>query len=110
VTKSRTQKVVEYNPRDLIDLIQRPLITEKATLLMEQNKFLFEVAPHATKPQVKAAIEELFKVKVLSVNTLNPPRKQRRVGKFAGFKPKYKRAIVTLVEGDSLRGILFPEV
>ncbi len=102
--------MTEYNLRDLIDMIQRPLITEKATRLMEQNKFLFEVAHHATKPEIKAAIEELFKVKVLSVNTLNLPRKKRRVGKFAGFKTRYKRAIVTLTEGDTLRGILFPEV
>lgn len=77
---------------------------------MEQNKYTFEVAPKATKPQIKAAIEELFPVKVLSVNTQNPPRKQKRVGKFSGFKPVYKRAIVTLEDGEPLRKLLFPEV
>jgi large subunit ribosomal protein L23 len=75
---------------------------------MEQNKYVFEVVPKATKPEIKAAIEDLFKVKVLSVNTLRLPRRKRRVGKFAGFKPQYKRAIVTLVSGDSIT--LFPEV
>ncbi len=102
--------MLELTPRDLIDLVQRPILTEKATILMEQNKYTFEVAPKATKPQIKAAIEQLFDVKVLSVNTQNPPRKQRRVGKFAGFKPLYKRAIVTLEDGEPLRKILFPEV
>jgi large subunit ribosomal protein L23 len=83
-------------------------VTEKATLLLEQNKYVFEVIPKATKPQIKAAIESLFEVKVTRVNTLNPPRKKRRVGKFVGYKAQYKRAIVTLAEGDSIT--LFPEV
>jgi large subunit ribosomal protein L23 len=75
---------------------------------MEQNKYVFEVVPKATKPEIKAAIEDLFKVKVVSVNTLRLPRKKRRVGKFAGFKPQYKRAIVTLASGETIT--LFPEV
>ncbi len=102
--------MTKYNPRDLADLVLRPIVTEKATLLMEQNKYVFEVVPTATKPEIKAAIEDLLKVKVESVNTMRPPRKKRRVGKFVGFKPNYKRAIVTLAAGDSLQNILFPEV
>jgi large subunit ribosomal protein L23 len=102
--------VTKYNPRDLADLVLRPIVTEKATLLMEQNKYVFEVVPTATKPEIKAAIEDLLKVKVESVNTIRPPRKKRRVGKFIGFKPNYKRAIVTLAAGESLQNILFPEV
>jgi large subunit ribosomal protein L23 len=98
----------EYNPRDLADLVRRPIVTEKATLLLEQNKYVFEVIPKATKPEIKAAIESLFDVKVTSVNTIRPPRKKRRVGKFVGFKAQYKRAIVTLAPGDSIT--LFPEV
>nr|WP_242028860.1 MULTISPECIES: 50S ribosomal protein L23 [unclassified Coleofasciculus] len=89
-------------------MVYRPIVTEKATLLMEQNKYVFEVVPKATKPEIKAAIEDLFKVKVVSVNTLRLPRKKRRVGKFAGFKPQYKRAIVTLASGETIT--LFPEV
>nr|WP_199328994.1 50S ribosomal protein L23 [Coleofasciculus sp. FACHB-1120] len=108
MSKSRRFTVSEYNPRALADLVYRPIVTEKATLLMEQNKYVFEVVPKATKPEIKAAIEDLFKVKVVSVNTLRLPRKKRRVGKFAGFKPQYKRAIVTLASGETIT--LFPEV
>jgi large subunit ribosomal protein L23 len=100
--------VTNFNPRDLMDLVRRPIITEKATLLLEHNQYTFEVAPKATKPEIKAAIETLFDVKVVGVSTLNPPRKQRRVGKFMGYRPLYKRAIVTLAPGDSIA--LFPEV
>jgi large subunit ribosomal protein L23 len=102
---------VTTNPFDLRllpDLIRRPLVTEKATLLLENNQYTFEVVPQATKPQIKAAVEELFNVKVVSVNTYNPPQKQRRVGRFAGHRPQYKRAVVTLAPGDSIT--LFPDV
>nr|WP_228035039.1 50S ribosomal protein L23 [Oculatella sp. LEGE 06141] len=89
-------------------MVRRPLVTEKATVLLEENKYTFEVAPNATKPDIKAAIEELFDVKVIQVNTHKPPRKTRRIGKFLGHKPQYKRAVVTLAPGDSIT--LFPEV
>ena len=102
--------VTEYNPRDLADLILKPIVTEKATLQMEENKYVFDVLPKATKPEIKAAIESLFDVTVTSVNTLKLPRKQRRVGRFIGYKPQYKRAIVTLQEGDSIYSELFPDV
>lgn len=92
----------------MADLIIKPIVTEKATLLLEQNKYVFDVVPKATKPDIKAAIESLFNVKVVKVNTNRPPRKKRRVGKFIGFKPQYKRAIVTLADGDSIT--LFPDV
>ncbi|MEM7647556.1 MAG: 50S ribosomal protein L23 [Cyanobacteria bacterium P01_A01_bin.70] len=92
----------------LADLIRRPLITEKATLLLENNQYTFEVAPKANKPEIKAAIEELFDVKVVGISTANLPRKKRRVGRFEGFRPHYKRAVVTLAEGDSIP--LFPDV
>jgi large subunit ribosomal protein L23 len=100
--------VSEFNPRDLADLVRRPIVTEKATRLLEENKYTFEVRPQATKPEIRAAIQDLFNVKVLAVNTINLPRKKRRVGKFAGFRPHYKRAVVTLAPGDSIT--LFPEV
>jgi large subunit ribosomal protein L23 len=104
--------VSDYDARYLADIVYRPIITEKATMLMEQNKYTFEVVPKATKPEIKAAIENLFDVKVVSVNTLLPPRKQRRVGKFVGFKARYKKAIVTLAadDGEKIRQTLFPEV
>lgn len=102
----------KFDPRNLPDLIRRPIVTEKATILMEQNKYTFEVTPKATKPQIKAAIEDLFQVKIVKINTTLPPRKKRRVGKFIGFKPQYKRAIVTVAPGDveKVRQVLFPEV
>ncbi|BBA79037.1 50S ribosomal protein L23 [cyanobacterium endosymbiont of Rhopalodia gibberula] len=100
--------MTNYDPRNLADLILKPIVTEKATLLLEDNKYVFEVAPRSTKSQIKAAIESLFEVSVLKVNTSRPPRKKKRVGKFVGYKPLYKRAIVTLQEGDSI--ILFPDV
>jgi len=102
--------VSEINPRDLADVLQRPILTEKATRMMELNQFTFDVAPKATKPIIKAAIEQMFNVKVIGMNTQNPPRKKRRVGKFMGFKPRYKRAVITLADGEPLRKILFPEV
>ncbi len=100
--------MTNFNSRDLADLIRRPIVTEKATRLLEENKYTFEVIPQATKPEIKAAIQELFNVKVVGVNTLRPPRQQRRVGKFMGYRPQYKRAIVTLAPGDSIT--LYPEV
>jgi large subunit ribosomal protein L23 len=100
--------VTDFNPRDLADLIRRPIITEKATRLLEDNQYTFEVVPKATKPEIKAAVEFLFDVKVVGINTARPPRKARRVGKFAGHRPQYKKAIVTLAPGDSIT--LFPEV
>ena len=99
---------IKVDSRNLADLIIKPLVTEKATLLMEQNQYVFEVVPKATKPDIKAAIESLFDVKVTSVNTARPPRKKKRVGRFLGFKPQIKRAIVTLQEGDTIP--LFPDV
>jgi large subunit ribosomal protein L23 len=93
---------------ELPDIIRKPLITEKATIALENNQYTFEVAPKATKPQIAAAIEALFDVKVTGISTQNPPRKKRRVGQFIGHRAVYKRAVVTLAEGDSIT--LFPDV
>ncbi len=100
--------MTKYRERDLADLILKPIITEKGTVQMELGKYVFDVLPKATKPDVRAAIESLFDVTVVKVNTLTLPRKKRRVGKFVGYKAQYKRAIVTLKEGDSIA--LFPDV
>ena len=100
--------MTKYQERDLADLILKPIITEKGTIQMELGKYVFDVLPKATKPDIKAAIESLFDVTVVKVNTLTLPRKKRRVGKFMGYKAQYKRAIVTLKDGDSIA--LFPDV
>jgi large subunit ribosomal protein L23 len=94
--------------RNLPDLIIKPIVTEKATRQLEDNKYVFNVMLKATKPQIKQAIEGLFDVSVTKVNTQRLPLKKKRVGKFVGYKPQYKRAVITLKEGDSI--ILFPEV
>ncbi|CAN1209933.1 50S ribosomal protein L23 [Tumidithrix helvetica PCC 7403] len=98
----------EFDARRLPDIIRRPLVNEKATRMLELNKYTFEVVKNATKPEVKAAIESLFSVKVTKVNTHLLPASTRRVGKFAGKRSQYKRAIVTLAANDKID--LFPEV
>ncbi|WAL61078.1 50S ribosomal protein L23 [Thermocoleostomius sinensis] len=100
--------MARFETRDLPDIVHRPIVTEKATRLLEDNKYVFEVVPRATKDDIKAAIEDLFDVKVVRVNTMNPPRKQRRMGRFMGHRSHFKRAVVTLAPGDSIT--LFPEV
>ncbi len=100
--------MTKFDPRNMADLIFRPIITEKATRLLEDNQYTFEVDPRATKPQIKAAIESLFEVKVLGISTMKPPRKKKRVGRFAGTRAQVKRAIVKLKDGDTIP--LFPEV
>ncbi len=101
---------VRKNEAELADLVIRPIVTEKATYMMEDNKYVFEVVKDAKKPEIRAAIESLFNVKVVKVNTMNQPRKKRRVGQFMGYKPQYKKAIVTLAVGDSLQSIFFPDL
>jgi large subunit ribosomal protein L23 len=100
--------MIDFDPRKLPDIVRRPIVTEKATRLLEDNKYTFEVSPRATKPEIKAAIEDLFEVTVVRVNTVTPPRKKRRIGRFMGHRSQYKRAVVTLAPGDSIT--LFPEV
>ncbi|MEM9946329.1 MAG: 50S ribosomal protein L23 [Cyanobacteria bacterium P01_D01_bin.36] len=98
----------KIDARDIPDIIRKPLITEKATIALENNQYTFEVAPKATKPQIKDAVEKLFDVKVVGISTQNPPRKKRRVGQFIGHRAAYKRAVVTLAPDDSIT--LFPDV
>jgi large subunit ribosomal protein L23 len=84
------------------DVIRRPIITEKSTAASEHNKVIFQVAPTATKSQIKAAVEALFKVKVRSVNTLIRKGKNKRFRNIAGRTGGTKRAIVTLQEGQMI--------
>jgi large subunit ribosomal protein L23 len=84
------------------ELIRRPVITEKATLLSEHNQVTFLVALDATKPEIKAAVEDLFKVKVKAVNTLRQKGKHKRFRGRPGVRSDVKKAVVTLVEGHSI--------
>jgi large subunit ribosomal protein L23 len=84
------------------DVIVSPVITEKATLASEQNQVIFRVAPHATKPQIKEAVEKLFDVKVKHVNTLVRKGKVRNFRGRRGMLSEVKKAIVTLEEGHRI--------
>ena len=84
------------------DVIVSPVITEKATTLSEQNKVVFRVRKDATKPQIKEAVERLFDVKVVSVNTLVTKGKVKMFRGTRGQRSDVKKAIVTLVEGQSI--------
>jgi large subunit ribosomal protein L23 len=87
---------------ELYDIIVAPVITEKSTLASENNQVVFKVAPHATKPQIKEAVERLFNVKVDAVNTLNRKGKLKRFRGIQGRQNSIKKAIVTLQEGSSI--------
>jgi len=78
------------------DVLRRPLITEKGTIIKEQSKYLFEVAAEANKQQVKQAVELAFKVKVRSVNIMSVPGKRSRWGRFQLIGTPWKKAVVTL--------------
>ena len=96
-----------YFNRSVNDIIKYPIITDKATRLLENNQYSFVVDPSSDKLTIKAAIEYLFDVKVIKVNTCHLPKKKKRVGKYLGWKSHYKKAIVTLSEGDTIN--LFAE-
>ncbi len=86
----------------LYEVLRRPLITEKNTALLAQNKYAFEVAGEANKHQIEQAVETAFKVKVTAVNVMTVPGKTRRVGKRQVLTPSWKKAIVTLKAGDKI--------
>jgi len=80
------------------DLIKRPVITERATELMEDGKYVFEVDKRANKTEIRQAVEKLFGVKVEKVNTLRTPAKKKRVGRFTGYTSVRKKAIIKLAK------------
>ncbi len=87
----------------LYTTIRRPLITEKALTAREtEGSLVFEVAAEATKTEVKQAVEKLFNVKVASIRTANVEGKERRRGKFSGYKPDWKKAYVRLKAGEKV--------
>ncbi len=84
--------------KDPRDIIKRPVITEHSADLMMDKKYTFEVDPKANKTEIKQAVEEVFGVKVVKVNTLNLKGKFKRMGQYGGFRPDRKKAIVQLSE------------
>jgi len=88
--------------KDLHQTIRRILQTERSSALMAQNKYVFEVDRHADKPRIKRAVEEMFKVSVDDVRTMNVRGKIKTMGRFSGKRPDWKKAVVTLAEGSKI--------
>jgi len=86
----------------LYEVLRRPLITEKNTVLQAQGKYAFEVAGEASKHQIEQAVEKAFKVKVTAVNVMTVAGKTRRVGRRQVLTQSWKKAIVTLKSGDKI--------
>ena len=84
------------------EVIKRPIVSERSYALIEQNRYTFEVDKRARKPEIADAIEEIFSVTVTKVNTMNVPGKSRRVRSAQGMTPSWKKAVVTLKEGDKI--------
>lgn len=85
------------------EIIKGPIITEKSNDLLEnENKYTFKVALDANKVEIKQAIEAIYKVKVLDINTVRVLPKRRRVGKYEGYRPAYKKAIVKLAKDEKI--------
>ena len=89
--------------KDYHTILKRPLLTEKSNLIKEElNQIIFEVDKRANKIEIKEAVEKLFKVKVIKLRTVNLRGKLKRLGKSQGRKPNWKKAIVSLKEGDQV--------
>lgn len=85
------------------DIIKAPIITEKsANIASNEKAYVFKVDVKANKSQIKDAIEKIFNVKVVNVNTINVHAKKKRVGRYSGYTNKYKKAIVTLADGNKI--------
>jgi large subunit ribosomal protein L23 len=99
---ARREKPVKVSQLQAYDLITEPMVTEKSTLGSEHNQVTFRVPLTATKPEIKQAVELLFKVKVKAVNTLRQKGKVKRFRGIKGKRPDYKKAMVSLAEGESI--------
>jgi large subunit ribosomal protein L23 len=99
---TQTKRRPKLSREAMYQVIRNPLITEKATMLSEHGQFVFKVAPDATKPEIKAAIEGLFGVTVLAVNTLVQKGKTKRFKGRPGRRSDVKKAFVKLAAGQSI--------
>ena len=88
--------------KDFTDIIIAPVITEKAAIQAEANIYTFKVAKSANKIEIKKAIEEAFGVKVVKINTANTKSKAKRVGRYTGKTKTYKKAYITLADGEKI--------
>lgn len=87
----------------IIDLVKYPILTEKSVSLIQNSQYTFDVDLKLNKLQIKTLIQDLFNVKVIAVNTHRPPRKKKILGSAKGYRSNYKRVIITLKSGDSIR-------
>jgi large subunit ribosomal protein L23 len=85
------------------DIVKKPIITEKTSGLAEKLQYTFEVDSSANKVEIKDAIEHLFNVKVIEIRTVNVHQKPKRMQKYAGFKASYKKAVVRLAPGQTIK-------
>jgi large subunit ribosomal protein L23 len=99
---SKAKLIATVSRVRMYDLIRSPVVTEKSTLGSQHNQVTFRVPLDASKPEIKAAVEGIFKVKVKAVNTLRLEGKTKRFRGFAGKRPDVKKAIVTLAEGHQI--------
>jgi large subunit ribosomal protein L23 len=88
--------------QNLRDVLIRPLVTEKTNAMMQDNKYTFVVPLRVNKVEIRQAVEQIFKVKVLAVNTIRVMGKTKRMGKTQGKRPDYKKAIVKLAPGETI--------
>ena len=93
----------KYNIDQLMNIVLAPVVSEKSTFVADRNRqYVFRVADDATKPEIKAAVELMFKTKVMSVTVLNVHGKERRFGKVIGRRRNWKKAYVRLAEGQEI--------
>lgn len=102
------KNINKKNLQNLFSILKFPIITDKATRLLEFNKYSFMVDSKANKFTIKKIVEYLFNVNVLKVNILHLPNKKKTIGRFSGYKSNYKKAILTLKSGDNIN--LFPNL
>ncbi len=101
-TNRKPRGRIEISAERMYDIVRAPVITEKSTMVSEHNQVVFRVPIDATKPEIRAAIEGLFKVKVVGVNTLVQKGKTKRWKGRPGKRNDVKKAVIRLAEGDSI--------
>lgn len=95
-------KITKKEEHQAFRYLIKPLVTEKSSNLLGQNKYVFKVTDKANKIEIKKVVQDMYGVKVNGVNIVNIPRKKRKFGRNEGYKPGYKKAIVTLAEGEKI--------
>jgi len=88
--------------KSIFNIIQEPIITDKTTKLLEKNQYCFKVNHKINKTEIKEAVESIFQVKVIKINTYHAPKKKRKVGRFHGYRKHYKKAIITLSKNSKI--------